>query len=115
MESLLDASILESLEVVKMETLPRPEHMKADYMPDIWTGCEFVGDVADVDSVAERLSRALTRGWFVDMDTKTHNYLVFGGKVVKYERQGGRGIGGQPWPEEAKQAARDAGVPSFVK
>ncbi len=114
-ESLQDTSVLDSLEITNTETIPCPEHMKAAYIPDVWTGCEFVGDASKADVTAEKLSKVLKYGWFIDMDTETHNYLIFRNKVVKYVCEGERGIEGQLWPEEAKQAAREAGVPAFVK
>jgi hypothetical protein len=38
---------------------------------------------------------------------------MFPRKVVKFSRISDRER--QPWPEEAKEAARNAGVPAFVK
>ncbi len=88
--------------------------MKADYLPETWTGCEIIGEAVDADAVAERLSKSLHPvGWFADLDTETHNYLVFPGQVMKYARKGTRGITGQPWPQAAKAAARLARIPGF--
>ena len=113
-ESLEDTSVLGSLTITKTETMPCPEHMKADYMPDTWTGIHFEGESALGEPTAELLSKALKpRGWYCDMNTDSDVWLIFPGKVVKFSRI--PGIKHQPWPEEAKEAARQAGVPSFVK
>ena len=111
-QSLLDLSILEELNITETETIPCPEHMKADYIDDIWTGIAFVGEASEADNIAERLSKAIKpRGWYLDLHTEKDNYLVFHNKVVKYPRIGER----QPWPEEAIAAARKAEIPSLIK
>ena len=111
-ESLQDKSVLESLEITETETIPCPEHMKADYMDDVWTGMVFVGDADEVDHISELLSEAIkSRGWYLNINTDTDNYIIFHKKVIKYPRQGEK----QPWPKEAIEAARKAEIPSFVK
>ncbi len=111
-ESLQDKSVLKSLEITETETIPCPEHMKADYMDDVWTGMVFTGDADKVDHISELLSEAIkSRGWYLDIHTDTDNYLIFYKTVIKYTRQREK----QPWPKEAIEAARKADVPSFVK
>lgn len=111
-QSLVDTSILEELEIIETETIPCPEHMKADYIDDIWTGMVFVGAASEADTIAERLSKAIKpRGWYLDLHTENDNYLVFYNKVVKYPRTSEK----QPWPEEAIAAAREAEIPAFMK
>jgi hypothetical protein len=111
-QSLLDPSILEELKITETETFPCPEHMKADYIADIWTGIVFEVAASEADNIAERLSKVIKpRGCYLDLHTEKDNYLVFHNKVVKYPRLGER----QPWPEEAITAARKAEIPPFMK
>jgi hypothetical protein len=113
-ESLKDPSVLDSLTITRTETMPCPENMKADYMPDTWTGIHFEGESALGEATAEILSKALKpRGWFCDMNTDRDAWLIFPGKVVTFSKI--LGVKRQPWPEEAREAARQAGVPAFVK
>ena len=110
-ESLQNKSILESLEITDTETIPCPEHMRADYIDDVWTGIVFVGDANEVDHISELLSKAIkSRGWFLDIHTDTDNYTVFHKTVIKYPRCGEK----QPWPREAIEAARKAEIPGFL-
>jgi hypothetical protein len=110
-ESLQDKSILEFLDITDTEIIPRPEHMKADYIDDVWTGIVFVGDADEVDHISELLVKAIkSRGWFLDIHTDTDNYLVFHKTVIKYPRCGEK----QPWPREAIEAARKAEIPGFL-
>jgi hypothetical protein len=58
-ESLQDKSILESIEITDRETIPCPEHMRADYIDDVWTGMVFVGYADEVDHISELLGKAI--------------------------------------------------------
>jgi hypothetical protein len=111
-ESLDDPGILEALTITKVETLPCPEHMKTPDLPAIWTGVDFEGDAAAAQSIADQLSQALKpRAWFCDLHTDQHNWLIFSGQVVRFPRI--QGSNDQPWPQEAKAAARRVGTPGF--
>jgi hypothetical protein len=69
--------------------MPCPENMKADYMPDTWTGIHFEGESALGEPTPEMLSKALKpRGWFCDMKTDSDVWLIFPGTVVKFSRRG---------------------------
>ena len=111
-ESLEDPRFLDELTITKIATLLCPDHMKSDYLPAVWTGIDFEGESASAQSVADQLSKVLkARAWFCDLHTDQHNWLIFSGKVVKFSRIPGNDY--QPWPEEAKEAARRVGTPGF--
>ncbi|MDB6093690.1 MAG: hypothetical protein JWM32_1252 [Verrucomicrobia bacterium] len=111
-ESLEDLEILEALTITQVAALPCPEHMRSDDLPAVWTGVNFEGEAAAAQSIADRLSQALkARAWFCDLHTDRDNWLIFSGQVVKFPRV--LGSDHQPWPEEAKAAARRVGTPGF--
>ncbi|MCP4181286.1 MAG: hypothetical protein GY756_26280 [bacterium] len=111
-ESLKDTSVLEELMITEKETFPCPQHMKAEYMDDVWTGIVFIGKADDVNNISERLSKLIRPiGWYIDIHTETENYLVFPKKVFSYKRIGEE----QPWPNEAIEFAKKCKIPAFVE
>jgi hypothetical protein len=113
-ESLADTTVLEKLTITTTETYPCPEHMKADYMDDVWTGIAFEEEQEDAEKIAHMLSQAVKQqGWFIEMDTDDNmNYLIFPGKVVKYPREHHTN---KPWPAKAVELAKNIDVPAFVE
>ena len=112
-ESLDDKTLLNKWTIIKTETYPCPEHMRADYMDDFWTGILFTGNADDADDVSNALSKAVKKqGWFIEIGTDTLNYLIFPNKVVKYPRINNTN---KPWPTEAVEIAKAIKVPAFVE
>jgi hypothetical protein len=113
-ESLADTTVLDKLTITTTETYPCPEHMKADYMDDVWTGIAFEGKQEHAEKIAKMLSQAVKqKGWFIEMDTDDNmNYLIFPGHVVKYPRENNTN---KPWPTEAVEMAKKIKVPAFVE
>ena len=112
-ESLDDKTILKKLTIINTETYSCPEHMRAEYMDDFWTGIIFTGDVEEADEIANTLSKAVKKqGWFIEIGTDALNYLIFPNKVVKYPRINNTN---KPWPTEAVEIAKTIKVPAFVE
>ncbi len=101
-ESLKDESVLEDLEVVKTETWNVEN--AADYQPDVWTAVYFKGEADEADETAERLSGVLKPRWYINFSVDNKVYLMFPGKVFKYEK------GDKKEREKIKEYARSLNI-----
>ena len=97
-ESLKDESVLDEVEVTKVETWNIND-------PPIWTAMYFVGDLSQVDHTAEKLSQVLHPGWYCNIATLKHSIVVFPGNVFKYPR------GEEGGQAKAQEHGRSLGLP----
>ncbi len=84
-ESLQDLEILDRLQVTKIETwnIQNPDPNQ----PPLWTAVRFEVEDSLADALAADLSRALKpEGWFIDAHTEDQVYVIFPGRVFKYEK-----------------------------
>jgi hypothetical protein len=65
----------------------------------------FAGDLSQADDTAEKLSQVLHSGWYCNIATQKHSYVVFPGNVFKYPRGEGRGRA------KAQEYGRSLGLP----
>lgn len=75
--------------------------------PPVWTLMDFEVPVAEADRLATALAGCLapTGGWYADFSTPTETFVVFAGRVFRYQR-------GDTAGRAAAQAhARSVGVP----
>ena len=84
-----------------------PVERSADGQPAVWTLLEFTADEAQAESLAAQLAAALntTGAWYVDFHSADESFVVFAGKVVRYNR------GDADGRREAERYARSIGVP----
>ena len=75
--------------------------------PLTWTFIEFEVDEQVVSELAEALSRSIdaSGGWYCDFHTGDETFVVFAGRVFRYERGGAQGRA------EAEAYGRAVGVP----
>lgn len=84
-ESLQDLKILDELRITKIETwnIQNPDPNQ----PPVWTAVSFETEDSQADALAAQLSRALkSEGWFIDAHTGALVYVIFPGKVFRYEK-----------------------------
>ncbi|HTJ72507.1 MAG TPA: hypothetical protein VL551_33515 [Actinospica sp.] len=84
-----------------------PVARAADGQPPVWTLLEFEADEAQAEALAGHLAAALdaTGAWYVDFRSADESFVVFAGKVVRYDR------GDADGRRRAEHYARSIGVP----
>jgi hypothetical protein len=103
-ESLEDRTVLDRLEVTKVETW-EPGELGKPAGP-IWTATFFEGDESDADETAELISRAMNDPyWYANVHLPTDEIVIFARKVFRYVRFD---PGARKAPEDY---ARSLGVP----
>ncbi len=103
-ESLTGTKVLDLLHITKTETW-RVSHPTVD-QPGTWTALSFETGDDQADAVAEAFSRVLkSRGWYINAETETHEYVIFPGKVFKYRK------GNRVQKKAAKRYGRSIDIP----
>lgn len=78
----------------------------APNQPSVWTFVEFTAGDADAAALADSLATALDEpGWYCDFRTSSETFVVFAGRVVRYERGDAEGRA------RAADLAASVGVP----
>jgi hypothetical protein len=103
-ESLDDLSLLDSLTILKEETIEAGDRT-AD-QPAVWTLATFSAPDEQASEIADELAEVIKEGpWYVDFSTAEEKFVVFSGRIFRYPR------GDESGRELAADFARSAGVP----
>lgn len=102
-ESLSDLSLLDSLNIAKLETWQVTN--AASWQPTTWTAVSFEADEDQLESLLEQMSRALKPRWYLNASTAERVYVIFQDKVFSYSK------GDLIQRQSIQEYARQAGVP----
>jgi hypothetical protein len=103
-ESLEDLSVLETLDITKVEVW-EPGELGKPAGP-IWTATYFEGSDDDADKTAERISKAMKASfWYANIHLETDEIVIFADNVFRYVR------GDAQARKAPEDHARSLGVP----
>jgi hypothetical protein len=102
-ESLKDQRLLKLAQLTGTEEW-RPDN-RVPFQPEVWTALYLEGVDTEVDEFARRLSIAIKRKWYANLDCGDFVYVVYSGRIFKYRR------GDRDSRAAAQEYGRAVGIP----
>jgi hypothetical protein len=86
-ESLRTGTALDGLRLVLREIRRYEVSGAAPYQSKIWTALEFEAGEAEAENLASAFAETLDEpGWYVNFSTAAETFVIYPGKVFRYQR-----------------------------